>query len=491
MFFKTFINNILSFNFKSFFPIKKSEFKLFFSTALLMLLILFNTSIFKTLKDTLIITDKNSGAEVVNFLKIFIVVPLSFIFVFIYSKACNVLDSKKIFYLVISFFTIFFLCFALFLYPNKALLHPSQDTISMLKLSYPRLKWIIPIYGLWTYSLFYSMADLWCSMCLSLLFWQFVNQIIAKEKSRRFYGSFAIIGYMGLIIAGHTIKGIFNYDAAFDSRLTLLLFITAACNMAIMLTYYFITTYLSEIKEVKFTVKKSKVSLLEGFKIIFRQKQVMHIMIVVFCYNFSINIVETTWKAELKAFATNKSQFIQYLGSINQTIGYTTILLGFISNILFQSYSWFLCAMITPILACITSALFFMNMSFQYFGVLEIFGISVLLLCVIAGSAHNVLSKSGKYVFFDQTKEMAYLPLDHDAKTKGKAAVDVAGSRLSKSLSGQVQAILLIIIPNSSQLKIFPYLSIILIFIFALWFWSLRQMSKDVDNSQHSKQAIQ
>ena len=87
-----------------------------------------------------------------------------------------------------------------------------------------------------------------------------------------------------------------------------------------------------------------------------------------------------------------------------------------------------------------------------------------LLMAVYVGLAQNVLSKGTKYAVFDPTKEMTYIPLDHTAKTKGKAAIDVVGARLGKAGGALIQQVLVLLCGSIMQgapiVAIFFYLTI-------------------------------
>ena len=91
-------------------------------------------------------------------------------------------------------------------------------------------------------------------------------------------------------------------------------------------------------------------------------------------------------------------------------------------------------------------------------------------LAVPIGAVQNVMSKASKYSLFDPTKEMAYIPLDQEAKVKGKAGIDVVGARFGKA-GGSLILQVLIGTYGSLDAVTAPIAGILLLVIGA-WIWA-------------------
>jgi AAA family ATP:ADP antiporter len=483
----------------NFWPIHSQELKKFLPLAFMMFCILFNYTLLRDTKDTLVVNTP-AGASAITFLKLYCVTPCAVLFVIIYAKLTNTLSRENVFYAVITPFLLFFALFAFVLYPNLDVIHPSAETIASLQASYPRLQGFIDIYAYWSFSLFYVLAEIWGSAMIALMFWQFANHVVRVRESKRFYGLFAVIGNAALMFSGKFVKfcskDLQNYFSSKDEawQFSLYLMMGAVVVLGIVATVLYRWMHTSILTDKLYfdpsesgvpKKKKEKPSLGESFKIILKSPELGLIAILIMAYGVTINLVEVQWKHQLKLFAAgDKGTYNGFMGDFSFYTGLFTIAFGFLlgSSIL-RRVSWFISAIITPLTIACGGALFFIFIFAKDLaqGLLDTLGSSPISAATYLGAAIIIISKSIKYILFDSTKEMAYIPLDDELKTKGKAAVDVIGGRAGKAGGAFVQNMLFIAFATKDAVLIAPQAFAVFSVVCLLWFFSVKYLSKKVE----------
>jgi len=461
-------------------PIHKEELKKFLPMALMMFSILFNYSLLRINKDSLVVTA--AGAEVISALKLWAVLPSAMIFMVVYAKLANILSKPKLFYSITLFFIAFFGVFGFILYPLGDALYINMDACIA---SAPSFKWIFKMISIWPRSLFYIMSELWGSVMLSLMFWQFANQITPVLQAKRFYAMFGFVGNTGLILSGGISKAVKSMDKV-AANYVIIVAIMAFGALAMFLYAWMQKNVLTDPKhynpeEIKEKKKKAKLSIGESFKYIFTSKYLMFIALLVICYGISINLVEGVWKDQLKIMCPDEGAYRSFMGGLQIWTAVGTILFMIVGTNIVRIFGWFTGAMATPLMVLVTGALFFLLITYRDSCESMVIGMgfaSAIELIAYMGLLQNVLAKATKYSLFDSTKEMSYIPLDDELKMKGKAAVDVVGGRRGKSRGAAVQALLLMI-PGTTLTSLVPVMSVVFAVIVLVWLYAVVGLNKE------------
>ena len=485
-------------------PIHTYELKKFLPLAFIMFCILFNYTLLRDTKDTIVVNSAGAGA--ISFLKLYCVTPAAILFVIFYAKLTNVLSRENVFYAVVTPFLVFFGAFAFIIYPNLEALHPSPESILALKSAYPALMGFIDIYAYWAFSVFYVLSEIWGSAMIGLMFWQFANHVVRMRESKRFYGLFLVIGNLALILSGQVVvfcsEGIKKHFAtseeAWQMSLYLLMGSVVILGIVAMLLYRWMHVnvltnklYYNPEEAGVPKKKKEKPSLMESVKIIFRSPELGLIAILIMAYGVTINLIEVQWKNQLGLFyAGDKGGYNAFMGNFSTLSGVFIIIFGWLvgSNVL-RRVSWFKAAIVTPLAITLGGVIFFAFIFAREWVdfILEAMATSPIAAASFLGAAIVIVSKGIKYSLFDATKEMAYIPLDDELKTKGKAAVDVIGGRAGKAGGAFVQSNLQMVLAatalssgaNAVSITA-PYAFIVFAVVCVLWLYAVKGLSKKV-----------
>jgi len=444
------------------FPILKSEWKRFLCMSGMMFLFIYIYTTVRDTKDSLIVT--KCGAESLPFLKLYGVTPSAALFLIAYSKLSNSLSKSMLFYVSMGPFVIFYVLFAFVLYPMR-------DQIHILFPSTTLLEGNVRASGLsllryWSFSLYYIVSELWASVGVPIFFWQSANDVTSINQAKRFYPLFAVLGNLAPITSGKVMSKVVslqkgNDDVGFGQTLKILATIKLFAFIGIFWIYRSIFHDSCKSSKEKKPQKPSpqKPSLKESIQELSQNKEVTFIAAMVLSYNMCVELSEVLWKGILNQRFLNKSEYMSFMAQFSQIVGLCAICLQLCSSEILRRFGWKYTSLITPI-----SMAFF---SIFFFTTLTVFKQKTHL-HFIFGTILLVISKITKYSLFDPCKEIAFIPLKPEAKIKGKAAVDILGSRLGRNLANASQQVLVIIM-GGTILKCAPALAVLYFIAVILW----------------------
>jgi AAA family ATP:ADP antiporter len=486
-------------------PIHGYEMKKFIPLAVIMFAVLFNYTILRDTKDTLVVSAAGAGA--ITFLKSYCVTPMAILFVIFYAKLTNILSRENVFYATIIPFLAFFGLFGFVLYPNLDILHPSKETVDALYQAAPALSGFIDIYAYWVYSLFYILSEIWGSAMIALCFWQFANHVVRIRESKRFYGLFAVIGNAALLLSGPTVYFCSDSIKHFVPEgidawgVSLKLLMGAVLIMGIVAIYTFKWMHNNVLNDKLYfdpeeagvpKKKKEKPSLSDSLKMVLKSKELLLIATLIMAYGVTINLVEVQWKHQMKLFAAgDKGLYNGLMGQYSFFQGLFAIAFGLlVGNQILRRVSWMKAAIITPLVMLVGGGIFFLFIISQ--GLMEpllaFLNSNAFTAATFLGMAILIIAKPIKYMLFDPTKEMAYIPLSDEEKTKGKAAVDVIGGRAGKAGGAMVQSWLLMAFATKDVVAIAPIGFIVFAVIAVAWLYAVKALSVRVSTATAARE---
>ena len=450
------------------------------------------------MKDSLIVTADHSGAEVIPVLKGWVVFPLSILCAVAYSKLSNHYKRSTLFYSIIILFLGIIFTYGFVLYPNAEAFSPHESANTLTSFLGAKFTHWVSVYRNWIHSLFFITAELWAQVVIFILYWGFANHICQVKEAKRTYTLFIAADDLATIFSGPLVIYYVNKYAQHDLTGTLqtLISYVLVAGALILVTYWWMNKYVLTDKRffdpsvTKHSLnEKTKLTLSKSVKHIFSSKYLLSIAVLVIGCALTINMVEVTWKAHLKELYPKTADYLNFTAKATTIVGVVALVtVLFLGGNFLRKFGWRFSALISPITIGATGALFF---ALSYFKdslgpLAALFGTTPLVILVLFGAFQNIASKVVKYSFFDSTKEMAYIPLDQESKVKGKAAIDMVGSRLGKSSSSWLQVSMMALAGTGSVLAITPYLIPVVIGASLYWCYSVRYLSKELDAKENA-----
>ena len=485
--------------------------------------IVFVLTITRDAKDSLIVT--NCGAEAISFLKLYGSVPAATAFLYAYGKMSDALSDNALFVATCLPFFAFFLLFSEVLYPLFA--QGRLPAPAGLLRFFDRLpggfRFARSLVEKWPLALFYVISELYSSVSIGILFWQSANHVTDVGQAKRFYPLFGQVSSLAPIAAGQMVVMV-TRNRSFDESLRVLTAALTVCGACIVGLHRYAMHHYAPKRDPRAggagetsaraaqgarpagggrsqgggtdagRKGRSKPSLVQSYKFLAQSAYLRNVAVGVVSYGLAINFTEILWKSMVRRGLPEPRDYQRFMAQVSSLVGAATFVVIFLGSNLVKHLGWTVGALTTPIaMGSIALPLFLAVLTTRRLGWPPADGAEAgkaaaasIRAAMVVGAMQSVMSKATKYAVFDPTTQMAYIPLDQEAKVKGKAAIDVLGSRLGKSGGSLIQQ--LCIVGFGNIINAAPAVALMFYAVIANWLLAVRRLSVLFDEASRRQQ---
>lgn len=329
----------------------------------------------------------------------------------IYTKLVDSFEKHKLFYIIVSFYTLAFSAVAAVMFA-KATYGSAFVGASILQYT-----------GITNYWLTESMGSI-----LVALFWSFTVSSTTSDQAKRTFPFIVALGQLGSI----TGSSLFLFDI-FNKNSWVLFFVAIACLIGVFLSIqYLVKTIPSDQMKSDKEEKKSKPDMLGGVKLLLTEPYLMGVLVVSTFYEIAGTIVDYQMKSQAALIpGFNFEWFMGIYGSSSNFLAFALALLG--TSSLMKKFGIRICLLVYP-----ASFAFMLSCLYLYYQT----GAFTPLTLLWASFAVMIVVKGASYAVNNPIKEMMYIPTSKDAKFKAKGIVDSFGGRTAKATGAKIGGML-------------------------------------------------
>ena len=491
-------------------PVGSHEFKKFIPTFIIFFLLAYIYDMLRLIKSSIVVATSHVGAEIIPFLKVWALIPGAVIMAGFAIRLSRRYDRERVFYVMQSFFIVFYIVFTVMIYPNRDVLELKSFSVFLTELLPSGMAGLASMLQFWHLSIFYVITELWGSILLSMLFWGFANEITSIEQAGRFYPLFLLGANSAAIFAGKTSAAfadhtynpaLFFGNSAWEQSLVFYLASAVIGGFLVMGIFRWMhksgavdtdpalandskLKAKSVLEDDNTGDKKGKIhlSFRDSLSCLKGSKHLLYIALIVLSYNMVFNLSDVLWENQLKShFTSDIKGMIYYRSHITTYTGILSVFISlFVTGNILRKLGWKCAAVLTPALILISGigffTLLFVNGTIPVEEVLTGVVTDPSGLALFFGSMQMCVSRGSKYTLFDTTKEIAFIPLKVREKRYGKAAIDGVGSRLGKSAGSLIVQILLLLCGSIAAAT--PYMIFIVLLMLGVWVFAVRRLGQ-------------